>query len=125
MSGYLRFCVANFVLVGVLRRHLRFPIRSLKFNLLLASPLRALRPRRNAWPDSSLGAGQRWMYRRDGHGRCWFLAEGVATVRKPSRVANRSVRPSENETIRQKPSPVTDAHAELLSSATAGEAQPS
>ena len=43
-------------------------------------------------PGNSSGVGQRWVYRRDGHRKCWFLAEGIATVRKPvhGRATNRA-----------------------------------
>lgn len=96
--------------------------------LLRASPLHPLRRSRNACrgPGNSPGPGQRWVYRRDGHRKCWFLAEGIAPVRKPvhGRVANRAARPDENAAARQSRSPVIDARAELLGASPAEEASP-
>lgn len=129
MSGHLRCCFASLVLLAGLAATpaLSNPFTDL-FNPAPREPAAgaSAQPECLAQPGNPPGAGQRWVYRRDGHRKCWFLAEGVAPVRKPvhGRVANRTVRPDENETMRQRRSPVSDARAELLSSATAGEAQP-
>ena len=85
------------------------------------------RPECLAQPGNLPRPGLRWVYRRDGPRKCWFLAEGIATARKPSqsRISYRTVSSDENGTVRQRRTPVSDAHAELPSSAKAGEAQPS
>ncbi|PJG55747.1 hypothetical protein CVM73_08905 [Bradyrhizobium forestalis] len=129
MSGHLRCYFASLVLLGGLAATPAFsnPFTDL-FNPAPREPAASssAQPECLAQPGNLPGAGQRWVYRRDGHRKCWFLAEGVATVRKPvhSRIAHRTVRPDENQTMRQRRSPVSDARAELPSSATASEARP-
>ncbi|WP_235983624.1 hypothetical protein [Bradyrhizobium australiense] len=73
-------------------------------------------------PGKSTAAGQHWVYRLEGHRKCWFqAAEGVA-VKKQVRhraVKPRVAAPEENETARRKRKAVVDARAELLRSAPA------
>ncbi|TQF33468.1 hypothetical protein [Bradyrhizobium sp. UNPA324] len=129
MSGHLRCYFASLVLLGGLAATpaLSSPFTDL-FNPAPREPAASssARPECLAQPGDPPGAGQRWVYRRDGHSKCWFLAEGVATARKPAhrRISNRTVRADENETMRQRRSPVSDARAELSSSAKADEPQP-
>ncbi len=129
MSGHLRCYFASLVLLGGLAATpaLSSPFTDL-FNPAPREPAASpsARPECLAQPGNPPGAGQRWVYRREGHSKCWFLAEGVATAREPGhrRIANRTVRPNEDETMRQRRSPVSDARAELSSSAAAGEPQP-
>jgi len=129
MSGHLRCYFASLVLLGGLAATpaLSSPFTDL-FNPAPREPAASssARPECLAQPGNPPGAGQRWVYRREGRSKCWFLAEGVATARQPGhrRIANRIVRPDEDETMRQRRSPVSDARAELSSSAAAGEPQP-
>ncbi|MGY3038071.1 hypothetical protein ACVIIV_007241 [Bradyrhizobium sp. USDA 4354] len=129
MSGHLRCYFASLVLAGGLTAAPAFanPFTDL-FNVApreSAAPSSA-QPECLPRPGNSPGPGQRWVYRRDGHRKCWFLAEGIAPVRKPvhGRVANRAVRPDENAAARQSRSPVIDARAELLGASPAEEASP-
>ena len=129
MSGHLRCYFASLVLLGGLAATpaLSSPFTDL-FNPAPREPAASssARPECLAQPGNPPGAGQRWVYRREGRSKCWFLAEGVATAREPGhrRIANRTVRPDQDDTMRQRRSPVSDARAELSSSAAAGEPQP-
>jgi hypothetical protein len=73
----------------------------------------------------STADGQHWVYRLDGHRKCWFqAAEGIATAKK--RVYHHTAKqraPAENETARRKREAVVDAR-ELLRSAPAETPQP-
>jgi hypothetical protein len=79
-------------------------------------------------PGKSANDGQRWVYRLDGHRKCWFqVAKEAATERKP--VHHRAARqlvaaPEENEAAPRKRKEVVDARAELLRSAPAETPQP-
>ena len=79
-------------------------------------------------PGKSTTAGQRWVYRLDGHRKCWFqTAQGIATVKKQVRhgAAKPPVAiPEENEAAPRKQKAVVDARAELLRSAPAEASQP-
>lgn len=124
MSGHLRVYFAPLVLVGGLSGTpaCASPFSDL-FNIAPREPAASssAQPECLPRPGNSPGPGDHWVYRRDGHRKCWFLAEGIATVRKPihARVANRAVSSDENETVRQKRTPMGDARAELLSSSPA------
>jgi hypothetical protein len=128
MSGHLQCHFASLVLLGGLAATpaLSSPFTDL-FNPAPREPAASssVRPECLAQPGNPPGAGQRWVYRREGHSKCWFLAEGAAAAREPGqrRIANRTVRPDEDETKRQRRGPVSDARAELSSSAAAGEPQ--
>lgn len=129
MSGHLRCRFAGLVLLGNLTAT---PALSAPFSDLFHPAPRepaassSARPECLAQPGNLPRPGQRWVYRRDGYSKCWFLAEGIATARKPShnRISNRPLRSDENEIMPQRRSPVSDAHAELPSSAKADEPQP-
>ena len=79
-------------------------------------------------PGKSTTAGQRWVYRYDGHRKCWFqAAEGTATVRKQVRhsVAKPRVAVAEeNEAAPRRRKADVDTRAELLRSAAAETSQP-
>jgi hypothetical protein len=121
MSGHLRVCFAAFVLLASLSTSLASsnPFADL-FNVApktAAAPASAEReclPR----PGKSTTGGQHWVYRLDGHRKCWFqAAEGIATVKKRVRhhVAKHGVvAPAENETAQRRRGAVVDAHAEVL-----------
>lgn len=125
MSGHLRFCFASLVLAGALSAA---PASSNpSTDLFNTAPSREPAATSSAQPEcllrpgDSSGPGQRWMYRRDGHRRCWFLAEGIAVVRKSvrHRAAKGGSSPDRNEAGRQRQSPVIDARAEFPRSAPA------
>ncbi len=73
-------------------------------------------------PGRSTAAGQRWVYRYDGHRKCWFqTAEETALAKKPAhrRLARRSVgTPEQDESALRQQKDVGDARAELPRSAS-------
>src|SRR5262249_52021401 len=77
-------------------------------------------------PDKSTVDGLRWVYRLDGHRKCWFQAvTGTATVKHPARqgaAKNRVATAAENETSGRKRKAV-DARVELLRSVPAETSQ--
>ncbi|MGY4352171.1 hypothetical protein ACVWXM_008664 [Bradyrhizobium sp. GM7.3] len=129
MSRHLRFYFAGLVLVGGLPATpaCSDPFTNL-FNIAPREPAAtsSVQPECFPRPGNSHGPRQHWVYRRDGHRKCWFLAEGIATLRQPAhgRVANRAATSVENEAEQQRASPVIDAGAELPSSSAAEGAQP-
>jgi len=74
-------------------------------------------------PGKSTAPGQHWVYRHDGHRRCWFQAEaGTALARKPvhRRAERQRAASEENKSApREQEETVEDARAEMLSSAPA------
>lgn len=127
MSPHLRFYFAGLVLVGGLSATPACSDSFIAlFNIAPREPAATCSAQAECLPrPGSSPAGQHWVYRRDGHRKCWFLAEGIATLRKPAhgRVANRGAGSDENEAERQRASPVIDARAELPSSSPAEGAQ--
>ena len=78
-------------------------------------------------PGKSTAAGQRWVYRLEGHRKCWFQTAEATAVKKQVRyrVAKpRVAAPEENVAERPKRKAVADARAELLRSAPAEMSQP-
>src|SRR4051812_19613071 len=133
MSGHLRFCFAAVVLLAALPTSPASsnPLAGL-FNTAPA-PAQATAPAAVEEeclprPGKSTTAGQRWVYRFDGHRKCWFqTAQGIATVKKQVRhgAAKPLVAvPEENEAAPRKQQAVVDARAELLRSAPAEASQP-
>ena len=131
MSGHLRFCIAAFVLLAGLPTS---PASSNPFaDFFNAAPPKATAPAAAEEeclprPGKSTTAGQRWVYRLEGHRKCWFqAAEGIATVKKQVRHSAAKPRvavPEENEAAPRKRKAVVDARAELLRSAPAETSQP-
>lgn len=128
MSGHLRFCFA--VLLAGLSTS---PASSNPFDALFnASPRQATAPAPAAQeclpqPGKSTADGQHWVYRFDGHRKCWFqAAEGIATVKKPvhDTAKHRIAAREENETALRKRKAVADPRAELLRSALPETPQP-
>lgn len=123
MSGHVRSSFPYLVLVGSLLAApaCANPFADL-FNIAPREPAAtsSAQPECMPRPGNSPGVGQRWVYRRDGHRKCWFLAEGIATVRKPvhGRVTNRAAS-LDDEAARRGRSPMIDARAELPSSSPA------
>jgi hypothetical protein len=75
-------------------------------------------------PGKSTAPGLRWVYRRDGHRKCWFQAEaGTALARKPvnRHAARRRAAAQESEALpRKDKEAIEDARAEILKPAPAG-----
>lgn len=133
MSSHLRFGFAAFLLVaGFVTPAASNPFTDL-FSPNAAPDAAAAAPAPaqeecSLQPGKSTAAGQRWVYRHDGHRKCWFQAEaGTALARKPvhSHAARpRAAAPEENESAPRKEEAVEDARAEMLSSASAEVPQP-
>jgi hypothetical protein len=133
MSGHLRFCFAAIVLLAALPTS---PASSNPFaNVFNAAPAPAQATAPAAaeveclpQPGKSTTAGQRWVYRFDGHRKCWFqTAQGTATVKKQVRhsAAKPLVAvPEENEAAPRQQKAVVDARAELLRSGPLEASQP-
>jgi hypothetical protein len=128
MSGYLRFCFVAFFLAGLSTA----PASSNPFDALFNSaPAEATAPAPVEeeclpQPGKSTADGQHWVYRYDGHRKCWFqAAEGAATVKKPIHHAARHpvVAPKENESPLRNRNAVVDAR-EMLGSAPTEAPQP-
>jgi hypothetical protein len=131
MSGHLRFCFAAFVLLAALPTSPASSNPLTDFFNPAPAPAQAAAPAAAEEeclprPGKSTTAGQRWVYRFDGHRKCWFqTAQGIATVKKQVRhsAAKPPVAvPEENEAAPRKQ--VVDARAELLRSAPEEASQP-
>jgi len=127
MSGHLRFSLVAFFLAGISTA----PASSNPFDELFNSaPAQATAPAPAEeeclpQPGKSTADGQHWVYRYDGHRKCWFqAAEG--TVKKPiHHVARHHVAaPKENESPLRNRKAVVDAREELQSSAPTEAPQP-
>jgi hypothetical protein len=131
MSGHLRFCFAAFVLLASFSTS---PASSSPFaDLFNIAPQTAAAPASverecSPRPGKSTADGQRWVYRLDGHRKCWFQAgDGIATLNKRVHhhaAKHRVAAPAENEPARRKREVVVDARAELPRSAPAETSQP-
>ena len=131
MSGYLRIAFAGLVFVGSLSSapESSNPLADM-FNTAAPQPAITSPPQAECLgrPGNSAPDGQHWVYRIDGHRKCWFLTEGIAKVKKAARrrVAKVSAaRLDENGTARPRQGGVVDARAELLRSAPAEPSRPS
>ena len=130
MSGHLRFCIAAFVLLAGLPTS---PASSNPFSdFFNAAPRQATAPASAEEeclprPGNSTAAGQHWVYRLEGHRKCWFQAAEETAVKKQVRhraAKPRVAAPEENEAARRKRKAVVDARAELLRSAPAETSKP-
>jgi len=125
MSGHWRFCVTAFLLSAGL------PISPASSNALTdlfnpapkeaAAPVPVpVREECVPQPGKSTAPGQHWVYRIDGHRKCWFQAD-EATVSAKKQIRHHAVKrpaaaPEENEAeLRNKT--VLDARAQVLSAA--------
>jgi hypothetical protein len=125
MSGQPRICFAGFVLAGGLwtTPSLSSPLAELfnttsRQDAATSSAQAECLPR----PGNTTADGAHWVYRFDGHRRCWFLTEGIAKAKKTVRhrgTQDRTASLDENGTARPRQSAVADARAELLRSAPA------
>src|SRR3954468_39207 len=135
MSGHLRFCFTAVLLLAAL------PASPASSNPLAdffnagpaPAPAQATAPAAAEGeclprPGKSTTAGQRWVYRFDGHRKCWFQTDqGIAMVKKQVRhgaAKPLAAVPEENEAAPRQQKAVVDARAELLRSAPAEASQP-
>ncbi|KRQ00267.1 hypothetical protein [Bradyrhizobium manausense] len=131
MTGYLRLCFVSLVLVEILSTApaSSSPLADI-FNIAAPQPAVPSPSQAEcvARPGSSSPAGQHWVYRMDGHRKCWFLTESTAKVKVktvPRRVAkDNTASLDQSGTVRLRQSEVVGARAELLSSAPAEPSQP-
>ena len=130
MSGILRFCFATFVLLAGLSAS---PASSNPLaDLFNVAPRQAPAPAPAeeeclSRPGKSTTAGHRWVYRLEGHRKCWFQAAEEISVKK--QVRYRAAKPrvatrDGNEAAPHKRKAVVDARAELLRSVPAEMSQP-
>ncbi|WBL78111.1 hypothetical protein I3J27_35065 [Bradyrhizobium xenonodulans] len=130
MSGYLRMCFVSLVLVETLSTGPASsnPLANI-FNTAAPQPTVTSPPQAECLgrPGNSTPDSQHWVYRMDGHHKCWFLTEGMAKVKKtvrPRAAKDNTASLDENGTTRPRQSGVVDARAELLRSAPAEPSQP-
>lgn len=136
MSGHWRFCVAAFLLSAGLSATPAFsnPFTDL-FNpapkeAAAPDPAPAPAPAREqclSQPGGSTAPGQHWVYRLEGHRKCWYQADAatVAMKRQARRHAIRQpVIASEDSEAALRKKPVADARAQLVSAAPAEALQP-
>lgn len=130
MSGYLRMCFVSLVLVETLSTGPASsnPLADI-FNTAAPQPTVTSPPQAECLgrPGNSPPDGLHWVYRMDGHHKCWFLTEGVAKVKKTVRrrvAKDNTASLDENGTTRPRQSGVVDARAELLRAAPAEPSQP-
>ena len=130
MSGHLRFGFAAFFLVAGVSTPAASNVLT---DLFSPKPAAAAAPAPAPdqclrQPGTSTAPGQRWVYRYDGHRKCWFQAEeNTALARKPVRrqaVRQRVAAPEDNESAPRRQEAVEDARAEMLSSPPAEAPQP-
>jgi hypothetical protein len=130
MSGHLRFCYAALALVAGFSTSPASsnPIADW-FNFTPkqpATPASAEAEECLSRPGKSTTAGQHWVYRLQGHRKCWFQTAEETPVKR--QVRHRAAKPrlnvsEENDAARQRRA-VVDARAELLRSAPAETSQP-
>lgn len=131
MSGYLRMCFVSLVLVETLSTGPASsnPLADI-FNTAAPQPTVTSPPQAECLgrPGNSTPDSLHWVYRMDGHHKCWFLTEGVAKVKKAVRrrvAKDNTASLDEHGTTRpRQQNGVVDARAELLRSAPAEPSQP-
>ncbi len=125
MSGHLRLCLtACLVLAGLSIS----PASSNPFTDLFNAPGQATAHSPDAeeclpQPGKSTADGQHWVYRYDGHRKCWFKAAERTAVKRPPRQASQHSGPAshEHETALRQRTAVVDARAEVPGRARTGE----
>jgi hypothetical protein len=130
MSGYVRYGFAAFLVAVFSTPAASNPIT----DLLSPNPApEATEAAPAPAPEACLrqpgpaSAGGHWVYRYDGHRKCWFeAAEEGAVAKKPARhVARHSVAAAEQDKpAPRRPKAVEDARAELVKSAPVQTPQP-
>ena len=130
MSGHLRFCYAALALLAGFSTSPASsnPIADL-FSFTPkqpATPAAAEAEECLSRPGKSTAAGQHWVYRLEGHRKCWFQAAEETAVKKQvrRRAAKPRVAVSEENDAARKQRSVVDARAELLRSAPTETSQP-
>ncbi len=126
MSGHLRFCIVVFFLAGFSTAAASANPFDALFNSAAAEPTAPAPVKEDCLPQpgKSTADGQHWVYRYDGHRKCWFhVAEGAVTVKKPA-ARRRVVASNENLSPLPSRSAVVDARDELQSSASTEAPQP-
>ncbi|MGY4627219.1 hypothetical protein ACVWY3_004975 [Bradyrhizobium sp. USDA 4486] len=129
MSGYLRLCFVSLVLIEILSTAPASsnPLTDL-LNTAAAQPSVSSPPQAECVgrPGNSAPDGQHWVYRLEGHRKCWFLTEAAAKVKKIARRAPKATTASldESGTARPRQSGILDARAELLRSTPGLPSQP-
>jgi hypothetical protein len=126
MSGHLRFCFPAFVLFAGLSTSPAYSNSFADFFNYNSAPQQATVPAAAKEECSPLPgkstAGLRWVYRLDGHRKCWFQAAEEIAVKKQVRYRAAKppvAAPAETESTQRKRKAVVDARAELLRSAPA------
>jgi hypothetical protein len=130
MSGHLRFCYAALALLAGFSTSPASsnPIADL-FSFTPkqpATPAAAEAEECLSRPGKSTAAGQRWVYRLEGHRRCWFQTAEETPVKRHvrRRAAKPRVAVSEENDAARKRRAVVDARAELLRPAPMETSQP-
>jgi hypothetical protein len=132
MSGHLRCSFAVFV---VLAGGSMSPAFSNPFDVLFsAAPAEApatppVEEECLPHPGKATADGQHWVYRYDGHRKCWFQAaeETATTMTKPVHhhaIKRRDLAAEKNEVVPRQRKAVADARAELPGSTPAETSQP-
>jgi hypothetical protein len=129
MSGHLRFRFAAFFLVAGFSTPAASNVLTDLFSPKPAPEAPAPAPEECLrQPGTSTAPGQRWVYRYDGHRKCWFQAEeNTALARKPVRrqaARQRVAAREENDSAPRRQEAVEDARAEVLSSPPAEAPRP-
>ena len=134
MSGHLRFGFAAFLVAAGFSAPAAANVITDFFSPAPAPEAASPAPAPAAAADDCLhqpgaaSAGQHWVYRYDGHRKCWFqAAEDSAQAKKAARrhVARRRVAdPDEDEPAPRKQKAVEDARAELVKPAPAETPEP-
>ncbi|MEH2504047.1 hypothetical protein V1290_002858 [Bradyrhizobium sp. AZCC 1578] len=126
MSGHLRFCFPAFVLFAGLSPSPAYSNALANFFSFNSAPQQATAPaaaKEECFPlPGTPTAGLRWVYRLDGHRKCWFQTSEDIAVKKQVRYRRAKppvAAPGETESTQRKRKAVVDARAELLRSAPA------
>jgi len=125
MSGHLQFCLLALLFTGLSSSPASSNPFDALFNTRPAEATAAAPPPSPAeeeclrQPGKSTADGRHWVYRYDGHRKCWFEAEGSATVKKPPLHAakHRAVAANEHKPELLNRRAVVDARDELPGSA--------
>lgn len=129
MSGYLPMWFVSLVLVETLSigHASSNPLADI-FNTAAPQPTVTSPPQAECLgrPGNSTPDSLHWVYRMDGHHKCWFLTEGVKVKKTLRRhlAKDNTASLDENGAARPRQRGVVDARAELLTSAPAEPSQP-
>lgn len=134
MSGHVRFGFAAFLVVALSTPAAANPFTDLFSSNAAPEPAAAApapAPAADAClsqPGTSTAPGQHWVYRYDGHRKCWFQAEASTALARKSvhrhAARQRVAAPDENVSALRERKAVEDARDEMLSSTPAQTPQP-